>query len=641
MGIAVLTTLSSRYKSVGALAVNDYTPVVTVENKTVRRGQTFTVDVDLSANEGLISLRLTLDYDKSAMELINVEQGDALSSLTFTNTNTDTDLGYGILPFNFLWDGKSRDATNGNLVRLTFESVATIDVGNYPITFTYDPNNTNKDYGEPIAIDIVNSTITIIKGEFEAIYYDWDDTVLYQKDYNADDFPSYGGVTPTRETDIYYSYAFSGWKGIVSEDVKVLKYQAVYELTPVIYQIFYYVDGFNEDSFDGVVTEDDFYEAVEVGYGTLLDNSDPIKNRYVFSGWFTDDKCTVPFVETHMPARDLSLYGYFVYDIRTTPVPKIQLSMVENDDNTLTVYANMVANTGFNAMVLTLKHDRSVLVFTGFERKDVFSSLQFDTTNPYTEEGYNIDNFKFYYEHTENTYETGLFLVLNFKINDNSKVGVYDISFEVGNTDATYINGSNGSRYTKIDVVGIHVPVGKIYAWEGNTENDALITIRCEKGMPADTLLKVALVPESKHQINNDVIKKLAGDDMELKTVYSLKLVRLIDNVEIEVQPESPLTIEIKLTATQESCKKIALFYVNDDNEISSHQNEREGDVLRFETDHLSWWAIAGDKITVNGKLSPSIILFIILSILLAIATMAYTLILIGKNRKKKGEGNK
>lgn len=159
--------------------------------------------------------------------------------------------------------------------------------------------------------------------------------------------------------------------------------------------------------------------------------------------------------------------------------------------------------------------------------------------------------------------------------------------------------------------------------------------------MPADTLLKVSLVPESKHQIDNEVIKKLAGDDMELKTVYSLKLVRFIDNVETEVQPESPLTIEIKLTATQESCKKIALFYVNDDKEISSHQNEREGDVLRFETDHLSWWAIAGDKITVNGQLSPSIILFIILSILLAIATMAYTLILIGKNRKKKGEANK
>ena len=47
--------------------------------------------------------------------------------------------------------------------------------------------------------------------------------------------------------------------------------------------------------------------------------------------------------------------------------------MEENDNNTLTVYANMAANTGFNAMVLTLKHDRSVLVFTGFERKEVFS----------------------------------------------------------------------------------------------------------------------------------------------------------------------------------------------------------------------------------------------------------------------------
>lgn len=93
MAIGFLTMFSMRSHPVSAFATGDYTPVVTVENKTVRRGQTFTVDVDLSHNEGLISLRLILDYDKAAMELINVEQGNALNSLTYTNTNTDTDLG--------------------------------------------------------------------------------------------------------------------------------------------------------------------------------------------------------------------------------------------------------------------------------------------------------------------------------------------------------------------------------------------------------------------------------------------------------------------------------------------------------------------------------------------------------------------
>ena len=94
---------------ISAIAHADYTPKVTVENKTVHRGQTFTIDVDLTNNEGLIALYLTLDYESSVMKLVNVEQGNALSSLTFTNTNTQTVLGYGILPFNMLWDGRKSD----------------------------------------------------------------------------------------------------------------------------------------------------------------------------------------------------------------------------------------------------------------------------------------------------------------------------------------------------------------------------------------------------------------------------------------------------------------------------------------------------------------------------------------------------
>ena len=212
---------------ISAIAHADYTPIVTVENKTVHRGQTFTIDVDLTNNEGLISLYLTLNYDSSVMKLLNVEQGNALSSLTFTNTNTQTELGYGVLPFNMLWDGRKSDNSNGNIIRLTFESFSTAEIGTYPITLTYDATNTNSEYGKPIAINIVNGSVTIIKGEFEAIYYDWDGTELYRKDYNADDVPSYVGNLPSRDTDKYYSYEFTGyWKGIVSDDKNVLKYQA-------------------------------------------------------------------------------------------------------------------------------------------------------------------------------------------------------------------------------------------------------------------------------------------------------------------------------------------------------------------------------------------------------------------------------
>ena len=638
MAIVSLIMFVMNADIIGAVAHADYTPVVTVDSKIVHRGQTFNIDVDLTDNEGLISLYLTLDYDSSAMKLVNAEQGVALNSLTFTHTNTQTEVGYGILPFNMLWDGKTSDNSNGNLLRLTFESFSTAETGVYPITLTYDEANTNSDYGQPIEIGIVNGSVNLIKGEFEAVYYDWDGTELYRKDYNADDVPSYVGELPTRETDECYSYEFIGWKGIVSEDINVIKYQADYKLTPIVYQVFYYVDGAQEDSFDGIVTADDYYKALEIPYGTFLENAYPVKNRYVFSGWFKDDKCTIPFTDNFMPAKNLSLYGYFVYDIRTTSIPKIQMSMIENDDNTITVNANMVLNTGFNGMVLTLGYDRTALEFIGFEKKDTFSSLQFDTTDIETAAGYDVDNFKFYYEHSENTYETGSFLALKFKIRDNSKVGIYGVTFTLGNTDATYINGINGIRYTEIEILGVQIPVGKIYQWERSAEDDANITVTSDEGMPSDTTLKVSLVPESKHNIDGKTVEEIAGNDMELKAVYNIRLLRTIGNVEVEVEPNGTLTVEIKLTASQQALTHLSLYYVNDNGEMILISCERDGDVLRFKTDHLSWWAIVGDKTVVGGKVSDAMVMLITMPIMLAVATMAYALIVIGKNKKKKGE---
>lgn len=613
----------------------EYTPVVTVGDKTVHRGQTFTVDVDLSGNEGLIALYLTLRYDDTVMKLTEVEQGDGLKDLTFTNTNSQTAQGFGIVPFNMLWDGRSVDESNGRLVRLTFETFSNAPIGTYPITLSYMPENTNSAYGTPIAIDIDNGSVTLVKGEFEAVWYDWDGTELFRKDYNSDGNPMFEGEEPFRQEDECYSYAFRGWKGIVSDEVSVLKYQADYIATPKTYQAFYYVDGVNESSFDGIVTAEDFYDAKEIAYGTFLENDYPLKARYVFSGWYTDAQCQKPFTLTHMPAENIALYGFFVYDIRTTMIPKIQLTAVENEEErTVTVRANMVSNTGFNGMVLTLDYDRTAFEFLGFRKKETFATLQFDTTN--TENGYDAENFKFYYEHSENTYETGEFLEMTFAIKNGSDVGVYGITFTLGNTDATYINGANGIRYTMIEVIDAQVPVGKIYQWEKNAEDNAEITITSDFGMPSDTILKVSLIPESTHNIDERKVEEYVGKKMEIKAVYNLRLLRVLGNVETEVQPDGTLTVEIKLTKEQQNCKQLALYYVNDAGEMTLYNSERDGEVLRFKTTHLSYWAIVGDKAVATGKLSDAAVMLISMPILLAIATMGYALILLGKRKKER-----
>ncbi len=633
--LALLSCFSAMIpqKAVAFAEPDEYTPVITAEQKRAYCGQTFSVDVVLSGNEGLMDLYLILTYDSTVMTLIGVENGDALGTLTPTNYNTETSAGYGHIPFTMMWDGREPDRSNGTIISLIFESYVNAPAGTYPIILTYDAENTNKAYRQPIAVDITNGSVNLVTGDFWAAYYDWDGKELYRKEYRNGQTPSYVGETPVREDDKYYSYSFKGWKGIVSEEESTLKYQAEYTVTPIQYQAFYYVDGINNDSFDGIVTVADYWTAMNVDYGAYLENAYPTKARYVFSGWYSDQECTEPFIETHMPARNISLYGYFVYDIRTTSIPKILLrSVVDGDD--VTVTADMVKNTGFNGMVLTLSYDREALEFVGFEKTEVFSGMSIDWTN--TENGYDVEKFKFSFEHSENTYETGVFLKMKFKIRRESTAGVYETTFVLGNTDATYINGTNGIRYTQIEIIGAQVPVGKIYKWEKNAEDEAEIMVESDFGMPADTMLKVTFVPESEHKIEEQTVTSAAGKNMELKAVYDLLLMRILGDAETIINPDGTLTVEVKLTPEQQKSKKLELYIVGDNGELTTHTFEREGETIRFQTSTLGRWAIVGEKPTATGRLSDAAVTLISLPILLAIATMGYALILLGKNKKKK-----
>ena len=624
-------------KTVAYAAPQEYTPVVTVEQKRVYCGQTFSIDVDLSENEGILDLFLTLSYDSSVMRLIGLERGTALRSLTYYNTNTETAAGYSITPFNMFWDGTSTaDKGNGTIVTLIFESFVDAPVGVYPINLTYDPKNTNKAYKDKIDIDVNNGSVTLVNGDFWAAYYDWNGVELFRKEYRTGQTPTYEGELPSREDDERYSYSFNGWIGMISDEESTLKYQAEYLSTPKRYQVFYYADGINADSFDGIVTKDDLWRAEAVDYGTYLENEYPTKPRYVFSGWYVDEDCSEPFSLTHMPAENISLYGYFVYDIRTTSIPKIQLvSSVE--DNIVTVYADMVKNTGFNSMVLTLDYDKTALKFLGpGEPKEVFSGMNPDVTYKDDETEYDdMEFFKVYYGHTENSYATGVFYELKFEIRPEADTGVYGVTFVMENTDASYINGNNGIRYTQIEIIGTQIPVGKLYRWEKSVEDSAEVSVVSDTGLPADTMLKVSLVPDSVHKIDEETVQSVVGKYMEIKAVYDLKLMRVLGYLETEIDPDGNVTVEIKLTPEQQKSNKLGLYSVGENGEMVSHEFERDGDVIRFVTSKLDRWAIVGEMPTANGKLSDAAVMLISMPILLAIVTLGYALIIIGKKKKE------
>ena len=153
-------------------------PVVRIENKTVHRGQTFELQIYLDQNPGLVSLMLEVEYDKSAMELVGVEHGNALKSHTFTTSNTETEDGFLITPFRMLWDGRTQDKSTGVLVTLTFESKVDAEVGDYPVNISYDKQNTNVEYGIPCDVNIKNGYVTLIKGAYSVKYLNYDGSLL-------------------------------------------------------------------------------------------------------------------------------------------------------------------------------------------------------------------------------------------------------------------------------------------------------------------------------------------------------------------------------------------------------------------------------------------------------------------------------
>ena len=618
-----------------AFAQNPDIPEVTVQSKTVHRGQTFSIDVELSQNTGLISLLLTLDYDDTVMTLKNVVQGSALSSLTMTTTNVDTEQGYGIKPFNILLDGRESDNSNGTLLTFIFDSSIDAPIGEYPITLTYDRQNTNTAYQTPTDIIITNGIVNLITGEFEAIYRDYDGTILYQKDYNSDDIPAYPSTlpNPSREEDAEYSYEFIGWKGIISNNINILIFEADYRLTPQVYTIFYYIDGANGKIPDGIINEDDdYFKAEDISFGSYIELPQvPTRQYYEFFGWYENNSFSQSLSYATMPARDVRLYGYYLFDVRENNIPLISLeaNFVDETHEDVVVIANIVRNTGFNGLVLTLQYDKDVFTFEGFDRLNVLSLMQFDTTNT---DNFSVDNFKFYYESATNNYETGNFLKLYFKVKPNVPDDTYNISFTYDyHTDATYIV-NNEIKYTKIEFHKAEVPVGEINHWFEDLSNNRYVDVTSEVGKPINVYLEIKLVTND-ISLEDDLIKNEVGRGMFLSSAYSI---RMMQNGN-EIQPNTTLAIKIKLTEKEQK-GKIKFYYLNNDNELESKDFKIENGELIFTTDHLSNWTIFSDY---TGNVNKSSILFNVgMPIILAIATMLYALRLKQKITKINKEGH-
>ncbi len=601
-------------------------PYIKVESKTVHRGQTFSVQVNLEKNPGLTAMILELEYDKSVMELVGVERGNALRTHTFTTTNVNTDEGYLVEPFRLLWDGVSQDSTTGVLLTLTFESKITAPVGDYPVKLTYEAQNTGSEYGKPIAVDIENGIVTLIKGEYSVIFQNYGGTVLYEVDYDPEDMDDvrdlddlYVGKVPTRPEDECYSYAFKGWKGIVTDDPKTVIRVADYVATPQEYQVVFYVDG---EYFHG-----DIY-----GYNQSIDLSYiPIEKNKNFSGWFLDPEYTQRVTFARMPAEDLKLYGYMRFNIRQDELPQITLSVDKIENSVAFVDVDVTKNPSLAGLVLTLDYDRTALKLIGFEQGSAFRSMQFSSTN--TAEGYDADPFKFYWESAVNNTELGTILTLKFQINESVEAGLYGVTLTYDETtDATFFTDGQELWYTELDILGTSVPIGKIYHWYEETADGIGIDVTVEEGQSPDTVLEIKRITHLL-TLDDSVLLTAAGEGMEVKDIYSVRLMRN----GTEVKPSGKITVKIELTEAQLACRYIKIFRIEQDEKLTYYDSAREKEFIKFETETLSNWAVVGNVIIEGESTEPFNLSLVLGGLnLLAIVTIAFVLLVLVKVRRGK-----
>lgn len=644
---------------------------ISSQDQTIHRGQTFDVDVDLTENTGLLTLFLTVRFDHSVFKLTNVQQvRQALGELNMEQSGG----GYDYVDdktggYNLFWDGYRADTSSGTIVKLTFESSLTAPLGTYPIELVISDNNTTSAYNVQAKVQATSPQITLIEGAYIVVWHDWDGSAVentnitghpYNQmtggyEYNSEeslnietDFPN----SPTRQEDRMYTYQFIGWEGAVwrgdtPSGSSVIYYVAKYSSIPKTYNVWYYVDGWGDGNTpDGEITDDELYTGQEVQYSSTIDDRVlPYKQNYTFYGWFTDSSFVHRLVTPLMPAQDVTLYGYFKYNIRETDIPAIQLVYRETItngemENIAYVDVNITKNYGLSSLMITLAdYDTTNLTFCGFEKGEIFKQMSFFTTH-YEDDIY-PDDFNFSWNNSYiNSYETGRLLVLKFRINADSTPGAYEVTMTANNQNTTYVN--NGEIwYSEVEFINTKIPIGRTNYWIREINiNDATIEVESSSFVPYNIELVVRLLTDDIESIidSNDLRDILA----ENLTVHNLYEIYFQQNA-TKLTPEQytyffgteSVVVKIKLSVLQLSCKNLNIYYVDDEGKMYLYDSWIDKGYLVFRTDHFSNWALVGDYVLTNIETSSAKLLRVSL-ILFGISASALISIAFVRNRKKQ-----
>lgn len=119
-------------------------------------GEVVDVPVSIENNPGIVAFYINISYDASKLKLIGVTNGSVLNDPSHSGSYREN-------PYRLCFDmGLStvNNTNNGVVATLSFEILASAEVGNTPVTCTYNPN-------EIYDIDYQNVPFNIINGNIE------------------------------------------------------------------------------------------------------------------------------------------------------------------------------------------------------------------------------------------------------------------------------------------------------------------------------------------------------------------------------------------------------------------------------------------------------------------------------------------
>ena len=132
-------------------------PTVYVDGVTGLAGDEINVVISLANNPGIVSMKLSVSYDASVLELVNkTGAGVYASSMSFGPTTKN--------PFVVNWVDTRNDnfTDNGAFAILTFKIKDDAALGDTPITITYDADDVYDIDYDNVAFNIENGVVTVI-----------------------------------------------------------------------------------------------------------------------------------------------------------------------------------------------------------------------------------------------------------------------------------------------------------------------------------------------------------------------------------------------------------------------------------------------------------------------------------------------